>query len=1150
MGLINPQEAQSALDESLVTQGVPMPMEPAPTAPEQSLGLQDQAALQARTAEQVSWPVSLLHNGLGNWEKEDPNYPTWDKIKDTQYAHYPDYFINVGSDRAFDEATKKVDEKLQYEDLASRAPTTALISSIAWGAADPLWLIPGISSIKAAKIAGVVSKARTAAVTGIKTAGAIAAGEGILQAGQPDRTAEQSAINIAAGALVGSVLGAYAGHIAKETPAIAGEFKVPGVEPSIPSTPINPAHEAALMTEAEKLFAMADDTIPRPTTHTWPQDDHVSIVSELKKQEDISDLADNELELLGIKDREAAIKAQQESADLADPVLEKELADALAPKGGDLKNLEEDTGVGAGYVTYDQRVAGLPDWVLKTYGNSRVMPANIEALASPSPIVRDLATRGWYQHLPFESTMDDSGKALPLPLESKITEDMKTGIEFNKEFQSLYLKSQDIDPASVGSGLKGAVRMKSRDFESEVLKAMHQGDTHENQYVQAAARLARKHIGDRIKLMQEAGLEPAYLKDWGFSHVWDINRIIADRGALEKALAGDFVNHQKAKIIYTDKLGKEKTDSALVNLKTKEHDWIPKDGEKFKSVILEEPLTIAEARTKARDTVDDILKLGDKNLALGDIDRLTFMKNTDNFKPRSIMTAYDIIRPWLVQDFRQLFHNYMSSTSRAARIKEMMNDLGIDNFNDLRIRNRDHFDNLIAKIQNIKEKPQVEINKLPKEERSQWIDKKKKDKMVAKLTKQSKSSLELLDDVLHMQLGQYKKRTSADPFFRMMNQYNAARLLGGVIISALGDPLGALLKNSVPDVIWHGWIGQLKSMALNTEKIKKQDYFEAFTAMQGEMDDAIRYLMNPDATPFSVGPTEKVVNALGQIGQKVTLMQYWNNFWQRVNHRVAESRILRDLEKGFDSLNSREQEFLRGNSIDADMAKRIQAMSEKYGYDVRGSRISNSHMWSDREAALHFNHAIRNEVHISPVITEQGDLPRFFAKSELRRSIYQLKGFPAAAISKITLNAAARHDTRALTGIVALVSAGMVVQLMKDKLAGRESNYTPAQWIIRGIDKSGVAGLLLDPLWQARYAADNTAKYGGRAWVSEPLEYMMGPSSSLVNPAYHAILDRYNALNDKLSGRTPKPMDKKVQQQLKMFLPYQNLFYAPWSSKK
>jgi len=1332
MGLYNPEDEQKNLNQLEHDQGAPDQL-PAYDEPK-DLSVQEGALLQKRTAENNAWYISAFHNGIGDWTKTDPDFNVATRLEGTKYISKPEYFVNSDNEEEIQAGMKQFNEDEEYGQLAARAPSTAFWSAMAWGGIDPMLAIPGVGTVKIARMAKTVSTARTAIQAGAMSAGAVAVSETILQAGNPERTAAEGAISIAAAGIVGAAFGGIAGRLLSKTesrladdavatkaapsykdrtiddPAsykTAADDAVAGPDaPSYKDRTIDDpasyktaaddagagafareeriamlkrelAHEQkaaddAVANPATQKQSVADDAVADPTareklsvmlkreadtvsdaaapnyrnsaidnaspysaTHeqkaTAAREERIAMLKrELAHEQEAADASKykgkggtvDALKKLYSAEQEAAdasykggtvdalkklYSTEQEAADdaasslvarkqsmievkailditnehtppptskelaarkdpdsyvsmeeriaasdnvmadgseIKDPinpnevnmVSEEELAEALAPIGTDAKLLDVNTqSANAAYMTYDVRIKGLPTWVVKYMTIPHVSNVSIEGLVDASPIVRDFTTRVGYMHIGLEDSAGRQATA-PISLESRMHADMLVGLDFNKDMRDAYLRYLKVNPddmtAQVQRTYAQGVRYKK--FNEYVMDAMNDGDRHSIREVENMAKYSRNVVDKVYKDMQNVGLidkDQAPFKNW-FKIVYDMKAILADRIGAENALVKIYVRMRRAVVSYTDDAGRKKNANAIYDTNTKQIDWQPRDGEKLVSVKVEGNIDIQEASQLASESVDNILQMGDKNLALGDIDRLSFTKGTDSKQPRKVImnnAAYEIMKPYLVKDFNKVMHMYLASASRAINYKKMLDDIGAESLQDVRLRIRDTYKMQVNKIRNFKEATKEQIKAMPKAEQASFITKEKKLAMIKKLGRQALKSEALFNDIAAISLGQFKKRTVADGFWRSINQYNVIRLYGSIVISAVGDPLASVIKNGLPRTVMHGWLSGVKQFVTRTSKLKQQDYRNALTAIQNEIDDLQAFMMNPDLTPHGTGPIERVGQIGGNLSMKVTGMTAWNQIWQRASHRLAEYNILSYARNP----TPRGVSYLKEIGIDEDAVKAILKMQEKYGVEVRGTHISNSHMWSDRQAADIFNNAIRVEVHKSPIITEVLDMPRFFQRSEMRKSMALGKGFSFAAINKITISALSRHDSQAIQGIVFMTMAGMVVQLLQDKAAGRISNYTAKEWLIRGLDKSGVGSMLLDPAFQVQRAISSKEQFGGQAWINEPTDYILGPSASIINPIYRAIVS-------KMAG---KPVDAKTWNQLKLLIPYQNIWW-------
>lgn len=1268
MGLYNPLDEENQNQQAYFTQGAGGIFEK-PTEEDQSLSFQQHAKLQSRTAENMNWVASLVHNGLGDWSKSDPNYNPYPKIQGTKYENYASEFSLVDNDEELQARMKDVDEREEYQDLASKAPSTAFWSSMAWGVLDPALVVPGFGAVKVARAAKAGQQVmKTATINAGITGGVMAGEEAILHAGNPERTATESAINIAASSLVAGTIGGLVGY--HMMPEIA-------VTPKLQMKPIDEAVAIPEKTDIQSLVPAVEEVKPvpaaintdisliRPTINDMTYylsdkewDRFVSAaekkglkysyslqelpVSRWSKQEQdtynmafgrdsfskIADLAENNVltspqlvlketpEFLRKKHistmaethnqaKQSVSKVLEVSEDsipvdmptveknintagrmsISDiveehnmaghtspfmrkwemdhpyedgkivpqegtlapedlkPVDEKELADALAPKGAVVG--DESQSIGAGHVTYDARIARLPNWALKMMSIPGVRPPVIVGMTDPSGLVRDFTTRTFPMHLPLEQNL--KGIATPISLFSRKEQDMLKALDWNAEVDRAWLQYMNVDPDSMLAGAKGFLKSRvynptqkltKKQFEDEVFRALNTGDSHAIPQVDATAKYTRKILDDVYDEAQKLGFFASDTRKKNyFKMVYDIPAIENNRVNFENALTKSFLRFTKADAVYTTPKGEERTVPVWYDTKTKEIDLHLKPGQSIKEIRVKGMPTIEEAQEAAREATDSILKVGDKSLALGDAQRLHFEVGSDSMQARKLIWDYEDVKDYLIKDMRGIMHGYLASMSNMINYKKLLDDMGVDSIQELRVKLRDEYNAKMDHIKNIKEMPTAEIKKLPKEEQNKFIDPEIKKRLIAKLGKEEKTSLKNLNDIIAVGLGQYKQRTSADPFWRITDQYNAIRLLQGVVASSLTDPFIGMIKNSVPDVLWYGWTSELRRIATGTNKLKKQDMRDALTALQGEMDDGIRFIMNPEYETYKVGRVEKMAQGAGQLASKANILEYWLNFWQRASHSVAEAQILRRMNKGWTNLSKRDQALMAEVGIDETMLSRITTMQKKYGYDIRGTHISNSRLWSDQEARLAFNNAIRLDVRKSPLFTEVGDIPLIVQRSQARKSMFLFKGYASAASTKILASVAARRDPQAMIGLTAILMAGAMTEVLKNKIKGKETDTSPTNLLRASWDRSGAGGLVLDPMFQTMRAIDAHKQFGGNAWFQEPVDYLVGPNASIASPIYAGVV-KY------MSGQQ---LDPRTEYQLKALIPYYN---AGWMGMK
>lgn len=1160
MGLYNPEELNQESQISSLTRGVPESFQ-APEEPE-PLSFQEHMGLQAKSAEQHNWLVSVAHNGFGDYTKSDPDFNAYEKVLGTKYETKPEYFINADNDEEIENAKRLFDEQEEYSALASRAPSTAFWSGMTWAMVDPMLAVPGFGSIKLAKIGKTISTAKTAAYTGGITAGVLGAEEAILHGNQPERTINESIFNMAAGGVVGAALGGLVAKTFKPRDLSINNF-AESIDPALAQTATKEAEAEHIMqynAQQDSQFAIKkvleadDDTIPVNYEEVYkniPVDHHKSIEEIL----DEHNMAGHTSPITRYWDEQ--VRANQDPKIVAEEKIkfeaqmadEEELAELLKPKNTEeITNLEDlqkqsTQSMGADYISYDVRVKGIHPRLLKMMAIPYTVNPKIEGMASPSAIVRDFTTISDYVHYPLERVTkkqipDESspGKykeveersqvTAPLSFASALEEDWKIGIQFNEAMDRSYIKYLQInsgDTTKWGSVIKSKFNKNiasSKNFDELTMDGLNANDYHAIPEVQERVLYSRNILNNAWKRMQDVGLVDKNQKPFPsyFKVIWDIPYIIKHRTNLLHALSKRYLNKQKVKIQYIKDNGKEASMNGIYDAATSQLNWQPRNGEVLKSITQLGVTTPDDALEAANDSIDNILQMGDSSLQLGDIDRLSFTRNTDSMQPRKVVMGEDdyvALKEFMVKDFRSVMHNYLSSVSRAVNFKKVLDKYGWNSIQDGRKAIRDEFKDYIFRIQNNK-----------------TLSLEKRDKLISKLETQRESSIKLFNDLVAIDLGQFQKRSKGDALWRVTNQYNINRLYGGILLSSLGDPIAMTVKNSLPHAVWNGWLSVLKQWATGTHGLKKQDYLNAMTAQQNALNDLTKILIDPsDQGSYGTGIVERGFRKANQLQFKVSITTAWNDYWQKASHNLAEYNITSYLRNP----SKKGEAYLKeiGIGSENNMTARIKKMVDKYHEDVRGTFIANTHQWSDQEAAAYFNNAIRTEVHKSPIITEKLDLPRWVQRSEFRKQLLLGKGYMFAANTKLVMSMAARHDAKTLQALILLPLAGMGIQMMYDKIAGRDSDYSLMGWIGRGVDKSGFLSIWSEPFLQIMRSWNGVENFGGRAWIQSPIDYMLGPSGSAANAIF-----KWVRLG--IQGESP---DIMTQYQLKSLIPYGNLWY-------
>lgn len=1118
MALYNEDETDKKLEQIQLQSSPDVNLNPA-QAP---TGNYEMGAFVGAVMDRTNWASSLATNGIGDFTKSNPDYPLWDKVKDTKYIDYPEFFVNVDSDEEFQTAALGVERKVQQDEIFRQAgPGMTLFGSIAAGSLDPLFAIPGIGTVKVARTGAIATK--TALGAAAATGGAIAAGEAVLSSNQPDRTFTDSLMNVSAGAIVGGALG-----------GIVGKMSASSIKGSVATT--------------KTILETGEDSIPPNYSHTLNALDRTEVQRNTDPALKISD----NFELPDPNDP-AVMKSMDGHVS---PFMKKYYEEHNMPVDGDSvqmpeiklneipeniptpSNLERSAGA-AEVIPEETRIADLPNWASKTLAVPGLRNLDLEGMADQSNVIRELTSRVF--NIDLRLSKNAKGIASPISMEAKNTMDYREVLDIHKFSHDQYIRHLQVDPDSFGAGAKSLYKRifggkgvpSKNQWNAEVYKAMNAGDVHEIPGIQHTAQRIRKTLDKTWDDMNRVGLIPAgsVKPSNHFMYTYDIQKILENRSAFEDIIAKDYMSKVKSQLVYTregSKLGldgkikqiEELVDTYLrPNQKNLDSVSVP-EGWKLKEIKAGAPVDWNEAKEAAMEVVDDILSMGEKERGFADVTRFSLTKVLKPARGRALDTPYDAIEPWLVKDLDSSLGMYLNNSSNSIRMKEVFNDMGVDSPQGLRSLIKEEF-------------------------RKQRILKDLKGKDSLKYTKAEQVSLNKLNDIISVAMGQFERKSKADAFFRTLRNYNYARLLGRVVWNSIADPVNMMVRHSLPDVIWDGLITSLKQVFTGTSKLKGQEMRDLMTAVNNEMDNIVRVLYDPSAGSHLRGPAERFSERMSGIFSRASGMNYWNNMWQRVAHNLIESKMLRYMNK-FDKLKDKQKIMLRDLGISDDMVPRIMAMQKKYGYSKRGTHFSNVRSWSDNEAKEQFWGALIKSVRQSPIMPGKATVPKLFISSQMARTMLQFKTFFTTANSKIMLPMMQNRDMNTAMALIGMVGLGAINYTIGSKVIyNKEPDWGIGNMLYQAIGKTPIGGIMMDPIFNLVLKPYATAAQRQQFKTSSspnPLEYAFGPSSGIVMPFYNYYNESTaKATKEPLSEKNSYGMSKKTMYQMKSLVPFQNL---------
>lgn len=136
-----------------------------------------------------------------------------EKPENAAFREFAESAINIKNQLGFNEWKTRVSKQVEDRRIMSEGGFGGLVGAMAGSVLDPTIFIPGVALLKGGRsVANITKGLTTGAAFG---AGAVGVQETVLQATQETRTLPESAINIAAGGVLGGIFGGSLGALAK-----------------------------------------------------------------------------------------------------------------------------------------------------------------------------------------------------------------------------------------------------------------------------------------------------------------------------------------------------------------------------------------------------------------------------------------------------------------------------------------------------------------------------------------------------------------------------------------------------------------------------------------------------------------------------------------------------------------------------------------------------------------------------------------------------------------------------------------------------------------------------------------------------------------------------------------------------------------------
>ncbi|CAI1022622.1 hypothetical protein [Serratia proteamaculans] len=1025
------------------------------------------------------------------------------------YEDYADSFIDVGSPDETRAIKSRIDRQMQDRQYLAETGGAGTISSLAMGLIDPINLasmfVPAGAVVRGGEVAATAGRFALAnAVGGV-------ASEAALSATQETRTLEESAANVAVDAMVGGILGAGAqllagaGQRTAVSQAVASNLRGNDSPQSIGAAQV---FNTTLDQEQLTGLGLINKTLSvNPGGRLAQSPSRASRAINQQLAENNYYFAKNDEGLATFTAAETKIKQY-------DAMLYKQMESTKDAYQTYSKNVRSAGGQRMNFVDFNEAVG-----MAMRRGDQSEVPEVAQAAAQIRPMFE--ATKVRMQELGIlPEDVDVSTAQSYLPRIYKFDKILSDRTEFRGRIANWIqgISSKGADAAGtriekIDSGLAAAAEAQPR------------AQTLSDEIAAAESWSGRKtelmdEVGNRTKLIgQEQDLTARLEKQQSQlataknqKLITRLNKEVSDlRTKLDDvARAKEELPALQRHLDLLDNPRKHRSE--LRKLQKKANSTTRLNASRERALKAMEPLSREEAEDAADEIVNKIIG-APSGLVPAQLLPEKIIGRAGFTKSRSLLIPDERIEDFLESDINHVMESYLRQVGPEI---ELTAQFGSKDMGEQIRQVTEEYTKLIKDA------------KTPKER--------------AKLEKQREADLRDIEAMRDRLIGTYGAPKDPRSFFvragRVARNINFLRLLGGMTISAATDLMRPVMQ--------HGLSKSLRPMGamlrnMSAVKVATKDLREMAIGLDYVLSTRTKAIADLTDPYSRRSAFERGLNWGTQKFGNWTLMNQWNSALKSWSGLIVQSRILDNAQllAAGKEVPQKEIRKLAQIGIDQSMLRRISDQFAKHGEDMDGLLTGHSHLWDDRAVREAFQSAVLKDVDSTVVTPGVGDTPLMMS-NEVGKMILQFKTFIFAQHNRVIASGIQQGDASFYLGAMGTIALGAMVYVMKQKLSGRDIDYSPNNLVKEGIDRAGMIGWLSEPL----NAVENISggRFGlGAMFGAPPVSRFQSRNAigALMGPTFDMAGDGAVIANGVLNGE----FDDKQTHAVRKLLPYQNLFY-------
>ncbi|MFS8079945.1 hypothetical protein UDZ25_14120 [Serratia marcescens] len=1025
------------------------------------------------------------------------------------YEDYADSFIDSGSTEETRAIQQRIDQQRTDRQYQSELGWAGTVSSIGMGLIDPINLasmfVPAGAVVRGGEVAATAGKFALAnAVGGI-------ASEAALSATQETRTLDESAANVAVDAMVGGILGAGAqllagaGQRTAVSQAVSSNLRGNDSPQSIGAAQV---FNTTLDQEQLAGVGLINKTLSvNPGGRLAQSPSRASRAINQQLAENNYFFAKNDEGLATFTAAETKIKQY-------DAMLYKQMESTKDAYQAYSKNIRAAGGKRMNFVDFNEAVG-----MAMRRGDQSDIPEVAQAAAQIRPMFE--ATKVRMQELGIlPEDVDVSTAQSYLPRIYKFDKIISDRTEFRGRIanwiQGISAKGADAAGArieKIDSGLSAAAEAEPR------AKALA------DEIAAAESWSGRKtelmdEVGNRTKLIgQEQDLTARIEKQRvqlatakNQKLITRLNKEVSDlRTKLDDvARAKEELPTLQRHLELLDNPRKHRSE--LRKLQKKANSTARLNASRERALKAMEPLTREEAEDAADEIVNKIIG-APSGLVPAQLLPEKIIGRAGFTKSRSLLIPDERIEDFLESDINHVMESYLRQVGPEIELTAQFGS-----------------------------KDMGEQIRQVSEEYTQLIKDAKTPKERAKLEKQREADLRDIEAMRDRLIGTYGAPKDPRSFFvragRVARNVNFLRLLGGMTISAATDLMRPVMQHGLSKSL-RPMGAMLRNMA--AVKVATKDLREMAVGLDYVLSTRTKAIADLTDPYSRRSAFERGLNWGTQKFGNWTLMNQWNSALKSWSGLIVQSRILDNAQllAAGKEVPKKEVRKLAQIGIDQSMLRRIGEQFAKHGEDMDGLLTGHSHLWDDRAVREAFQSAVLKDVDSTVVTPGVGDTPLMMS-NEVGKMILQFKTFIFAQHNRVIASGIQQGDASFYLGAMGTIALGAMVYVMKQKLSGRDIDYSPNNLVKEGIDRAGMIGWLSEPL----NAVENISggRFGlGAMFGAPPVSRFQSRNAigALMGPTFDMAGDGAVIANGVLNGE----FDDKQTHAVRKLLPYQNLFY-------